>query len=197
MTQHSDWCDYEPDAGVCAARTARLTSPNGAEPRRPDAECSEADARPADALKLAYDGHRHPRPDGRAGASAVDLRVHSNSRTTSATASPAPKLPPPMSAEEPAAGVGLLDGENNRRLWIERRSAGAAGRLRDHSRSYEFRGEFRWTPASSAAPMNRTREPCRRRADYSSARRRSAANESGPPDAPRRAVHARAMRTCQ
>merc|ERR1719161_813578 len=31
---------------------------------------------------------------------------------------------------------------------------------------YEFRGGFGGRLASSAAPMNRTREPCRRRADY-------------------------------
>ena len=45
-----------------------------------------------------------------------------------------------------------------------------------------------WRP--SVAPMIRMREPCRRRADYSSTWRRSAANELGPPDAPRWAVHA-------
>ena len=45
-----------------------------------------------------------------------------------------------------------------------------------------------WRP--SVEPMSRMREPCRRLADYSSALRRSAANELGPPDALRWAVHA-------
>ena len=45
---------------------------------------------------------------------------------------------------------------------------------------YEFRGGFGGRSASSAAPMNRTREPCRRRADYSSARRRSARKRVRP-----------------
>ena len=45
---------------------------------------------------------------------------------------------------------------------------------------YEFRGGFGGRAASSAAPMNRTREPCRRRADYSSVRRRSARKRVRP-----------------